>query len=64
MRGAILVTENPFHAVVAADGTFRITGIPPGEHTGAVWHPDHEAAERRVSVSPGGTTRVEVELRR
>ena len=64
MRGAILVAENPFHAVVAPDGTFRITGVPPGEHTVAVWHPDHEAIERRVSVSAGGTARVEVELRR
>jgi len=64
MRGAVLVAENAFHAVVAPDGTFRITGIPPGEHTVAVWHPDHEAAERRVSVSAGGATRIEVELRR
>lgn len=64
MRGAILVAENPFHAVVGADGTFRITGVPPGEHTVAVWHPDHEAVERRVSVSAGAATRLEVELRR
>jgi hypothetical protein len=33
MRGAIVVTENPFHAVVGADGTFRITGVPEGTHT-------------------------------
>ncbi len=64
MRGAIVVTQNPFHAVVAADGTFRITGAPPGEHTIAFWHPDHRPAEQRVSVSSGQTTRVEVELRR
>jgi plastocyanin len=64
MRGAIVVTENPFHAVVGADGTFRITGVPEGTHTVAFWHPDHRPLERRVTVGPGGPTRVEVELGR
>lgn len=64
MRGAILVAENPFHAVVAPDGTFRITGVPPGEHTVAVWHADHQPVEQRVSVTAGAATRLEVELRR
>ncbi|MEX2048864.1 MAG: carboxypeptidase regulatory-like domain-containing protein [Gemmatimonadota bacterium] len=64
MRGAVVVTENPFHAVVGADGTFRITGVPAGEHTIAFWHPDHQPLEQRVSVTSGGTARVEVELRR
>jgi hypothetical protein len=64
MRGAILVAENPFHALVGADGTFRISGVPPGEHTVAFWHPDHETIQRRVSVTAGGAARVEVELRR
>ena len=64
MRGAILVAENPFHAVVGADGTFRIAGVPEGEHSIAFWHPDHEQVERRVVVTSGGTARVEVELQR
>lgn len=64
MRGAILVTDNPFHAVVAADGTFRIEGVPPGDHTIAFWHPDHEPLERRVTVTSGGTARLDVVLDR
>jgi plastocyanin len=64
MRGAVVVTENPFHAVVGEDGSFRITGIPAGEHTIAFWHADHETLERRVVVTAGATALVEVELRR
>jgi plastocyanin len=64
MRGAIVVTENAFHAVAAQDGRFRITGVPDGEYTIAFWHPDHRPDERRVVITSGATARVEVELRR
>jgi plastocyanin len=64
MRGAIVVTENPFHAVTARDGTFRIEGVPEGEHTIAFWHPDTETIERTIVVTNGATTRIEVELKR
>ncbi len=64
MRGAVLVAENPFYAVVGTDGSFRIAGVPAGEHRLAIWHPDHEAVERRVVVASGATARVEVELER
>ena len=64
MRAVIVVTENAFDAVVREDTTFRIEGIPEGEHTLAIWHPDHETVERTVTVTSGGTARVEVELGR
>ncbi len=64
MRGVIIVTENPHHAFVGADGSFRIGGVPAGEHRVAFWSADHEPVERTVTVTAGGTARVEVELRR
>jgi plastocyanin len=64
MRGAIVVTENPYHAVVADDGTFAIEGVPAGEYTLVAWHADHREVERSVTVTDGGVVRLEVELRR
>jgi plastocyanin len=64
MRGAIVVTENPFHSVVGADGSFRITGVPEGTYTVAFWHADHQPLQRQVTVSSVEATRIEVELRR
>lgn len=64
MRGAIIVTENPYHAVVDEDGNFSITGVPAGEHTVVFWSADHSPLERTVSVPDGGSARIEVELSR
>jgi plastocyanin len=64
MRGAIIVTEGPYSAIVGSDGSFRITGVPPGEYTLAVWHAEHESLEQPVSVTGGGTATVQVKLTR
>jgi len=64
MRGAILVAENPYHAIVGEDGRFRLTGVPAGEHTIAFWQPDHEPLQQRVVVVAGSTARIEASLRR
>ncbi|MEM7416936.1 MAG: carboxypeptidase regulatory-like domain-containing protein [Gemmatimonadota bacterium] len=64
MRGAVIVTENPFHSVVAEDGSFTIAGVPAGEHTVVFWSADHRPEERTVTVTDGGTSQIEVELKR
>ena len=63
MRAVIVVTENPFHAVVDARGRFRIPEIPEGTYTVVIWHPDLDSVERQVRVVAGGTVRLDVELR-
>ena len=62
MRAVVLVTEHSFHDVVSEDGSFRITGVPPGEYTLAAYHPDVGSLEERVAVSEGGTVRVALQL--
>jgi hypothetical protein len=38
MHAYIFVMDHPFYDVSAADGSFRIEGLPPGEYTLEVWH--------------------------
>jgi len=64
MRGVIVVTENRFHAIVGEDGSFRIEGLPPGDHVIALWSADHRPAMHTVTVSAGSTSSLEVELSR
>lgn len=64
MRGVIVVTENPHHAVVADDGSFRIEGVPAGEHRVVFWSADHEPVEQTIVVTAGQTSQVDVELNR
>ena len=64
MRGVIIVTENPYHAIVAEDGSYRIEGLPPGTHEVAFWSADHRPVEKTVEVIAGRTTQVDVELNR
>lgn len=63
MRAVVVVTENPFHAVVDEDGRFRLEGVPAGTYTLVVWHPDVDEVEQSVVVTDGGTVQVNVELR-
>jgi plastocyanin len=62
MRSAVVVVENPFNAVVDADGRFRISDVPAGRHTLVIWHSDHDPEEVEVDVPEGGVARVEVTL--
>jgi plastocyanin len=64
MRGAIVVTESPYSAIVGADGSFGIAGVPPGEYTVAFWHQQHDAQEQQVTVTAGGAATLQVRLTR
>jgi plastocyanin len=38
MRAYIGVLDHPFFGVTGADGTFTLTGLPPGTYTVEAWH--------------------------
>lgn len=50
MRGWWVVTDHPYAAVTAADGTFSIKGLPAGEHEFRVWQEKVGYVERKLKV--------------
>jgi plastocyanin len=53
MSASVLVAPSNLFAQVKPDGTFRISGIPPGRHQVAAWTPNGEPVVRDVEVQPG-----------
>lgn len=61
MQAFIRVDPHPFHAVSAADGAFRIDGIPPGSYKFSAWHEKLGRLERTVRIEEAKTERLELE---
>jgi plastocyanin len=62
MRSAVIAVENPYHAVVDADGRFTISGVPAGRHKLVVWDVERRPQEVAVTVTAGAVTRVQVTM--
>jgi hypothetical protein len=56
--------ENPYYAVTAKDGAFKITDVPPGAYTLVAWHELTGETEVPVTVEAKGTANVKVELKK
>jgi len=50
MRSYIGVLQHPFFAVTGENGSFSISGLPPGDYTLAVWHEKFGTVEQQVTV--------------
>jgi plastocyanin len=55
------VTNHPYFAVSAADGTFTIANVPPGTYTIEAWHERYGAMTQQVTVDPNGASTVTFE---
>lgn len=62
MSAIVLVLDNPFYAVPAADGDFAIDDVPPGEYTLVAWHERIRPLRRQVVVRPGEVTSLRIHL--
>ncbi|MEX5216756.1 MAG: carboxypeptidase-like regulatory domain-containing protein [Nitrospiraceae bacterium] len=49
-----MAVDNPYYALTAADGSFTLPDVPPGEYTLMAWHPSvGTTMEAKVTVSAG-----------
>jgi plastocyanin len=62
MRAAVIVVQNPFHAVVGADGRFTIPNVPAGTYRLVIWHVELSPQELAVTVPENGVARVQATL--
>lgn len=58
MRAYINVMTNPYFAVSAADGSFAIKNLPPGEYTLAAVHEKFGEQTMKVKVAPKETVKA------
>ncbi len=50
MRAYVGVVNHPFFAVTGVDGSFELTGIPPGDYVVSAWHEKFGTSEQSVTV--------------
>ena len=51
MTGYVLVSSHPFFAITGDDGSFKISGLPPGSYTVEAWHERYGAKTAEITVA-------------
>lgn len=63
MKGYVVVTEASHYALTGTDGTFEITGLPPGDYKISYWHEElGKGKSEKVTVTGGATASAAIEL--
>jgi plastocyanin len=59
MHAYWLSMDEPYYAVTAADGSFKITDLPPGDYEVEVWQGELGKKTEKVTIKPKEDTKVE-----
>ena len=60
MKAYVGVVAHPYFATSADDGTFRISGLPPGTYTIEAWHESLGTKTAEVTIGPDGQGAVTI----
>lgn len=61
-RAWLAVFDHPYFAVTAANGTYAITGVPPGNYTLHAWHERTGDMTQKVTVPANGVAKTDIAL--
>lgn len=61
VRGTLFVAGR-HHVVLEGPGAFTLSGLPAGDYRITAWRPRLPPARREVTVKPGETTRIDLDL--
>jgi plastocyanin len=62
MSAIVVVRDNPYFTQPSSDGSFTISGVPPGRYVIHVWHERAAEVTRDLEVSPAGIGDLHLEL--
>ena len=59
MLGYLYVADNPYVTTTGADGSFKLTDVPPGKYKVTIWHEKLGKITKEVTVQAGATTQLD-----
>lgn len=63
MHAVVTVAEHPYYALTDANGSFKITDVPPGTYTLKLWHAKLGEQSQEVTVGEKEDVQVALELK-
>jgi len=62
MAGWLIVQDTPYYAVTDANGSFKITDVPPGDYELKFWHETLGETTQKVSVKAKEEAKVAIDM--
>lgn len=63
MKAYVAVFSNPYFQVTGEDGSFKISGVPPGRYTLAAWHELYGTSRQTVTLGSGEEKSVSISFK-